>query len=178
MLFAKLLINLKFSLSKIALIGANVSLTKAIANVRKIGAEFASLEIFGDRFGKFVLIGVEIAQLEVRFGHVGVDGDRFLEQGVDLKEIESGIFFALPFPQAQGVVVLSTGVVGLKFGKAAESLNDFVGLGRRAIECFGKEKVAAGVGRIKIGSTEKGFHGIIVIAAGVVGHAESDDQAR
>ena len=113
--------------------------TKAITNVRKIGAEFASARYSG-RFGKFVLIGVEIAQLEVRFGHVGVDDERFLEQGFDLKEIESGIFFALPFPQAQGVVVESAGVVGLKFGKAAESFNDFVGLGRRTIECFGKKR--------------------------------------
>src|ERR1700685_3553778 len=92
--------------------------------------------------------------------------------------IQVGIFFALPFPETQGVVIKGATVIGLKLGKAAEPLDDLIGLSRRAIESSGEKKIATGVGRIEVGPAKQGLHCVVVITACVEGGTETNHQAR
>src|SRR2546429_4742397 len=88
MLFAEPLINLKLLLGAVPVAGANISLAEAIVSVGKIGTEFQRARILGDGLGIFILVGVEIAQLQVRLRELGVDRQRFAQQRFDLMKIE------------------------------------------------------------------------------------------
>ena len=59
--------------------GSNVRLAQAIVSVGEIAIEFKRMQILGDGVGIFVLVGVEIAQLQVRFGELGIERQRVLQ---------------------------------------------------------------------------------------------------
>jgi len=51
----------------------NVRLAQAVMRVRNIGIVLQSLQIFGNRLSVMRLIGIEIAQLKVCFGELGIE---------------------------------------------------------------------------------------------------------
>src|SRR5438445_1576649 len=97
-LFAEPLIDLKLLLGAILFSGADISLAKTIVSVSKIGIELEGARILRDGLGVFILVGVEIAQLQVRFPKFGIERQRFAEQGFDLAKIQAGILGALALP--------------------------------------------------------------------------------
>ena len=97
-LFAEPLIHLELLLGAVLFAGANVSLAKTIVSVSKIGIELKRADILPDGLDIFILVGVEIAELQVRFRKFGVERQRFVQQGFDLMEIQAGILGALALP--------------------------------------------------------------------------------
>ena len=91
-------------------------------------------QIFGNGFGIFALIGIEIGELQVRFGKIRGQRDGLFEKRFDLGEIHIGILGAFTLPQAHGIEIDGFAVVGLEFGVAAKALDDFFGLARGTIE--------------------------------------------
>src|SRR5882762_8537087 len=110
MLFPELLVDRKFFLGEVFLSGANVSLPKAVAHVRQLWIEFSSRLVFRNRISKLGLVGVEIAQLQMRLGGLRVQGQGFLQECFDLVEVQSGILGSLALPQTHGVVIMRLGV--------------------------------------------------------------------
>lgn len=70
MLGTELLIDLQLLLGEVFFASANIGLRETIMNVGEIGIELARFQIFGDGFGIFALIGIEIAQLLMSFGKI------------------------------------------------------------------------------------------------------------
>ena len=95
MLRAELLIERKLGLREIFLICADVGLAQAIVRVGQIGIQRDGAFVVGDRFGVVRLVGVEIAELKLRFGERRIERDRFLEQRFDFVQIDAGILRAL-----------------------------------------------------------------------------------
>src|SRR5881398_2527649 len=97
-LFAEPPIHLELLLGTVLFAGANVSLAQTIVSVSKIGIELKRADILRDGSGMLILVGVEIAELQVGFRQLGVEGQRFAQQGFDLMEIQAGILGALALP--------------------------------------------------------------------------------
>ena len=79
------------------MICADVGLPQAIVRVGQIGVQRDGALVVGDRFGVMSLIGVEIAELKLRFGERRIERDRFLEQRFDFVQIDARILRAFPF---------------------------------------------------------------------------------
>src|SRR5439155_3362025 len=92
-------------------------------------------------------------------------------------QIQAAILGALALPKAHCVIVESARVVWLKLREAAETLDDFVRLAGGAIVGPGKKKIATRIGGIEIGSLQKRFDSVVIVAARVESHAETDHQA-
>src|SRR6266576_205364 len=97
-LFAEPPIHLELLLCTVLFAGANVSLAKTILSVSKIGIELKRADILRDGLGILILIGVEIAELQVGLRELGVERQRFAQQGFDLMEIQAGILGAPALP--------------------------------------------------------------------------------
>src|SRR5467141_1592679 len=78
-LFAGSLIDLELLLGADFLAGSNVRLAQPVVSVGEIGIEFKRTHILGDGAGIFILVGVEIAQLQVRFCEPGIERQRVLQ---------------------------------------------------------------------------------------------------
>src|SRR6266850_1062975 len=78
-LFTDSLIDLELLLGAAFFAGSNVRLPQAIVSVSEIGIESKRMQILGDGARIFVLVGVEIAQLQVRFGELGIERQRVLQ---------------------------------------------------------------------------------------------------
>ena len=83
MLGALLLVDIKLGLRLVFLADVNVILPEAVVSIGKIGIELKGAKVLRDRFLPFMLVGVEVAELEMRLGQRFVEGDRLLKQRLD-----------------------------------------------------------------------------------------------
>src|ERR1700722_17944935 len=67
-LCALLLVNVEFCLGAILLANMNIVLSQAVMGVWKVGIHLERLRIFRNGLRIFMLLGIEIPQLDVRFG--------------------------------------------------------------------------------------------------------------
>ena len=72
MLGAEALIHFEFCLGTIFLADMNIVLSQAVMGVRKIGIHFERLGVFRNGFCIFMLIGIEVTQLDVCFSKFGI----------------------------------------------------------------------------------------------------------
>ncbi len=101
----KALIDCKFLLCAILLPGVHIVLAEAVMGVGKIGIQFQRSLVLGDGLRVLMLVGVEIAQLHMRFGHRGVERYHFLQQRLDLAQVEARVLCPLSLPQTHRVIV-------------------------------------------------------------------------
>ena len=125
-----------------------------------------------------MLVGIKIAELNVRVGEGVIERDGFFQQRLNGTEVRGGARRSLGLPEADRVVVLSARVVRLLLSVAAEAFGDRSGLGRRAVQNFGEEKVAARVGGIEVRGAKKSVYGFVVASAGIERESEADEEAR
>src|SRR5260221_774169 len=98
-LLAQFLVGLELFLSFVLFAHVHVGLAKTIVRVRQIGIYFESTLVLGNCNKIFVLIRIEIAELQVGVGEGRIEGVGFLQQGVDLRHVQTRILRALPFPE-------------------------------------------------------------------------------
>src|ERR1700722_16276304 len=148
------LINLELLLRQRFLAGTNVGLPQTIVGVGKIGVQLEGPHILWNGLGILTLVGVKIAQLQVRLGKLGIKIERILKQSLNLTEVKAGILRPLSFPQTHRVVVEGLGIARLEFRESAESLYAVVGLARRTVIGPGQKKITARVRRVQISRAE------------------------
>src|SRR5437660_10276480 len=91
MLLANFLVDLELLLGAAFFAGANIRLPQTVVSVGQIGIEFQRALILRNRFYIFILVGVEIAQLQVSFRELRIELQRLSEQRFDLMQIPAGI---------------------------------------------------------------------------------------
>ena len=89
------------------------------------------------------LIGIQISQLQVRVGELGIELHRLLQQRFDLMKIEGRVLSALPLPQTHRVIIVRLCVVRLQLGESSEALDDLIGLRRRTVVGLGQKEVCS-----------------------------------
>src|SRR5690242_15923514 len=171
---AEALIGRELLPGKVLFAGVDISLTEAIMSVGHSGTEMKRAFVFRYGFSILLLIEGEIAQLKMRVGEIGIEGYGPLQQGLNISKVQTAILSSLPFPQTHRVIEDRARIFGLQIGETAESFNHFISLSRRTVVGLGEKVVAARVGRIEIRRFQKGVHRVIVVAAGVERHAETD----
>jgi len=103
----ELLVGFQFFLGEIFFSGADVGLRQAVVDVGKVGIEVAGPQIFGDGFGIFALVRIQIAELQMGFCQIGSKRNGFFQEGFDLREIDVGILRAFALPETDRVVIES-----------------------------------------------------------------------
>jgi len=126
-LLAQFLVGLELFLSFVLFAHVHVGLAKTIVRVSRIGIYFESTLVFWNCIAIFVLIRIEIAELQVRVGEGRIESVGFLQQRIDLRQVETRILRAFPFPEAHGVVILRAAIVGLLVREAVKARDDLVG---------------------------------------------------
>src|ERR1700680_2975743 len=150
MLLPDFWINRKLFLGAVFLSDADVGLPQAVADIGQVRIELAGFLIFRYGVGILVLVGVEIAQLQVYLRRLWIQRQRCFQQRFDLMEVKAGIFRSLSLPQTHGVVVVGARVSRLKFRKTAESLDHFLRLAGRTVVGLGQKEITVGIGRVEI----------------------------
>src|SRR5450631_1689198 len=92
------LVDVEFRLSAILLANPNIVLPKTIVSIWKIGIELQRTLVLRDRLVVFMLVSIEISQLNMRFGKRRIESNRLLQQRLNLTHIKVGIFCALSLP--------------------------------------------------------------------------------
>ena len=82
------------------------------------------------------LVRIKISELQMRLWKFSVQFHRLLEQHLDLLEVDTCVLGTPAFPQAHRIVIRSTRVSRLQFGKALKALPHFVCLPRRTVVCL------------------------------------------
>src|SRR4029077_2180098 len=129
----ELLVHLKLLLCPVFLAGVNVSLPQPVMDIRQVRAKLEGTLVLRNRLRIFILVRVEISQLQARLSEFRIERNRLLQQSFDLLRVQSGILGPLSLPQTHRIVIGGSRVLRLKFRKTAETLDDLIRLARRAV---------------------------------------------